>query len=72
MGPAASTGPTDEERWLGAADIARLWTTTTGTVYRLASEQGWRRLTRAGRTFYAESDVHGCFTRRQARAPSRS
>jgi hypothetical protein len=68
MGPPARGA---DERWLGAADIARLWSTTTGTVYRLASEQGWRRLTRAGRTFYAESDVDRCFSRRRSRVPQR-
>ncbi|WP_433260153.1 hypothetical protein ACQPZF_23365 [Actinosynnema sp. CS-041913] len=56
-----------EERWLTAADIAALWSTPTGTVYRLAGEQGWRRVTRSGRTYYAENDVHGCFSRRKAR-----
>jgi hypothetical protein len=56
-----------EERWLAAADIARLWSTPTGTVYRLASEQSWRRITRDGRTYYAENDVHGSFSRRKAR-----
>ncbi|MFD3932369.1 hypothetical protein [Streptomyces sp. NPDC058614] len=53
-----------QERWLTAGDIARLWSTPTGTVYRLASEQRWRRRTRSGRTYYAESDVHECFVRR--------
>ncbi|MGE7389190.1 hypothetical protein ACQKM2_27330 [Streptomyces sp. NPDC004126] len=54
------------ERWLTAADIAQLWHTPTGTVYRLASEQRWRRRNRAGRTYYNESDVRDCFTRRAA------
>ncbi|MFF1378813.1 hypothetical protein [Streptomyces sp. NPDC058308] len=54
------------ERWLSAGDVARLWSVSTGTVYRLASEQRWRRRSRAGRTSYAESDVHACFTRRRA------
>jgi hypothetical protein len=58
------------ERWLTAADIARLWKTPTGTIYRLASEQQWRRFTRGGRAFYAESDVHTCFTRRLSSASS--
>lgn len=57
-------GDAPRERWLTAGDVARLWSTPTGTVYRLASEQRWRRRTRAGRTYYAESDVHACFTRR--------
>ncbi|GAA4227645.1 hypothetical protein GCM10022254_15850 [Actinomadura meridiana] len=56
--------PAAPERWLTAADISRLWRTPSGTVYRLASEQKWRRVTRAGRTYYAESDVHACFARR--------
>lgn len=62
------TGPAVEERWITAADIARLWSTPIGTVYRLASEQGWRRNTRAGRAYYAESDVHSSFSRRKPRA----
>ncbi|MEV7192650.1 hypothetical protein AB0N81_12740 [Streptomyces sp. NPDC093510] len=53
------------ERWLTAGDVARLWSVSTGTVYRLASEQHWRRRSRAGRTSYAESDVHACFARRR-------
>lgn len=52
------------ERWLTAADIAQLWHTPTGTVYRLASEQRWRRQGRAGRTYYNEGDVRACFERR--------
>lgn len=56
----------DAERWLSAGDIAQLYSTTTGTVYRLASEQRWCRRSRAGRTYYAETDVHECFARRRA------
>jgi hypothetical protein len=59
---------TVRQRWLAAADIANLWSAPTGTVYRLASEQGWRRTTRAGRTYYAEDDVHSSFSRREARS----
>lgn len=59
-----SGGP--RERWLTASDVARLWSTPTGTVYRLASEQGWRRRSQAGRTYYAEADVHECFARRRS------
>lgn len=50
--------------WLAAGDIARLWEVSTGTVYRLASEQRWRRLSRAGRTFYHAEDVSGTFAER--------
>lgn len=54
----------DTECWLTAADISGLWNTPTGTVYRLASQQRWRRRNRAGRTYYAESDVRSSFSRR--------
>ncbi|MFC8846781.1 MULTISPECIES: hypothetical protein [unclassified Micromonospora] len=57
-------------RWLAAADIARLWRVPSGTVYRLASEQGWERRRRAGRTLYLETDVSRTFDRRTA-APTR-
>ncbi|MET9608668.1 hypothetical protein ABZZ17_27040 [Streptomyces sp. NPDC006512] len=65
----AGTAPaaTATERWLTAADIARLWHAPTGTVYRLASEERWRRRNRAGRTYYSETDVRACFSRRAAR-----
>ncbi|WP_434598865.1 hypothetical protein [Streptomyces sp. A5-4] len=64
---ATEAGDAATERWLTAADVSRLWSTPIGTVYRLASEQQWRRRTRAGRTYYSESDVHDCFSRRAAR-----
>ncbi|MEO3975083.1 hypothetical protein [Streptomyces sp. CAU 1734] len=63
----AGTAPA--ERWLTAADISRLWNTPPGTVYRLASQERWRRHTRAGRAYYSESDVRACFTRRAAPRP---
>lgn len=73
--PAAATAPATAapatavaERWLTAADIARLWSTPVGTVYRLASEQRWRRRQRAGRTYYSEADAHDCFSRRAERS----
>lgn len=59
--------PDRKERWLTAADVSGLWQTPIGTVYRLASEQGWRRTARAGRTYYAETDVHTSFSRRKER-----
>ncbi len=62
----------EEERWLTAADISRLWTTPVGTVYRLASEEGWRRHSRSGHTYYAEEDAHACFSRRAARSRRRA
>ncbi|MFF3019900.1 hypothetical protein [Streptomyces sp. NPDC057939] len=75
MEPVRPAGSTDDaaaaavptERWLTAADIARLWHAPTGTVYRLASEERWRRRNRAGRTYYSETDVRACFSRRAAR-----
>ncbi|MEW2517874.1 hypothetical protein [Actinacidiphila alni] len=56
------------ERWLTAADISRLWGTPVGTVYRLASEQRWRRRHGSGRTYYSEADAHACFSRRAERS----
>ncbi|MER5206860.1 hypothetical protein [Streptomyces sp. NPDC002825] len=70
-GAASATGSVvGPERWLSAADISRLWGAPTGTVYRLASEQGWRRRNRDGRTYYSEADAHECFSRRAARSAS--
>jgi hypothetical protein len=66
------TGTAGGERWLSPAEIALLWHTPTGTVYRLASERRWQRVVRAGRTFYAEADVHATFIRRKAAAVIRS
>ncbi|MGI5467486.1 hypothetical protein [Streptomyces sp. CA-132043] len=43
--------------WLTAADISRMWSTPTGSVYRLAGEGSWRRHSSRGRTFYHEADV---------------
>ncbi|WP_225844529.1 helix-turn-helix domain-containing protein [Streptomyces sp. HPF1205] len=62
--PGGGTG----DRWLTAADVSRLWDIPVGTVYRLASEQRWRRHQRSGRTYYAESDAHDCFARRAERS----
>jgi hypothetical protein len=56
------------ERWLTAADISRLWSTPVGTVYRLASEQRWRRRHGSNRTYYSEADAHACFSRRAERS----
>ncbi|MEV7281114.1 hypothetical protein [Streptomyces sp. NPDC093111] len=67
---AAPPAPEPVERWLTARDIADLWGAPTGTVYRLASEQRWRRRNRCGRTYYAESDVHGSFSGRRPRTPA--
>ncbi|MFG2296245.1 hypothetical protein [Streptomyces sp. NPDC048603] len=55
------------ERWLSAAGIAQLWQAPVGTVYRLASEERWRRKSRAGRTYYSENDVRESFGRRAAK-----
>ncbi|MGW0905773.1 hypothetical protein [Streptomyces sp. NPDC002853] len=63
----AATEQPPAARWLTAADVCRLWGTPKGTVYRLASEQRWRREQRVGRTYYFEQDVHESFSRRAAR-----
>jgi hypothetical protein len=63
-----STAPaitTPATRWLSAADISRLWSTPTGSVYRLASEQRWRRRRQASRTYYHEADVLHTFSQRK-------
>lgn len=65
-GPANTAATAD--RWLTATDISRLWNTPVGTVYRLASEQRWRRHHRSGRTYYSEADAHDCFSRRAERS----
>ncbi|MEV6655097.1 hypothetical protein [Streptomyces sp. NPDC051219] len=54
-------------RWVGAADIARMWGIAPGSVYRHASEQQWRRRTRAGRTRYHDEDVRRTLGGRAAR-----
>ncbi|MFF8971319.1 hypothetical protein [Streptomyces sp. NPDC014995] len=65
----ASTGRTERPaepaltastvRWLSARDISLLWGMPSGSVYRHASEQRWRRRTGKGRTFYHGEDVLG-------------
>ncbi|WRZ95467.1 hypothetical protein OHB54_44475 [Streptomyces sp. NBC_01007] len=45
-------------RWMTARDIAALWGTAPGSVYRHASEARWRRRAVSGRTYYHEQDVH--------------
>nr|ACN39741.1 SibR [Streptosporangium sibiricum] len=46
-----------EAVWLDASAITALWGLSRGSVYRLASENGWRRRRRDGRTHYAADDV---------------
>ena len=46
-----------EKVWLDAGGITALWGVSRGSVYRLASENGWRRRRRDGRTHYAADDV---------------
>jgi hypothetical protein len=56
--PAAAAAPVASAvRWLSAKDISLLWAIPTGSVYRHASEQQWRRRTGKGRTFYHGHDV---------------
>lgn len=58
-------------RWLSAADISRLWGIPPGSVYRLASEQQWRRRNQARRTYYHEVDVRQTFDHRKPRSHPR-
>ncbi|MER5460531.1 hypothetical protein ABT010_07520 [Streptomyces sp. NPDC002668] len=55
--PAGPALPAPTVRWLGARDISLLWGIPSGSVYRHASEQRWRRRSGKGRTFYHEEDV---------------
>ncbi len=57
--------------WLTAADISRLWGIPPGSVYRLASEQNWRRRRRGGRMYYHDADVQSALHRRRLPSGSR-
>ena len=70
MGRAPSIATATTTRWLSAADISRLWGIPPGSVYRLASEQQWRRRYQARRTYYHEGDVLQTFDQRKARSCS--
>jgi hypothetical protein len=70
MGMAPSIGTATTTRWLSAADISRLWDIPTGSVYRLASEQQWRRHNQAHRTYYHAGDVMQTFDQRKPRSRS--
>jgi hypothetical protein len=67
--PAARQPAEAGQRWFGAAEIARLWQVSTGTVYRLASEEQWQRRSTAGRTRYLDADVARTFARRRSVRP---
>ncbi|MEW2708678.1 helix-turn-helix domain-containing protein [Streptomyces koyangensis] len=43
--------------WLTAKDVAELCRISMSNVYRLASENGWRRRTNGRRVYYAKADV---------------
>ncbi len=70
-GPAEAAGPAEPvghpggarraSEWLSPAEVAHLRGVPSGTVYRLASEQRWRREKRAGRTYYWAQDVERTF-----------
>ncbi|MEU8589962.1 hypothetical protein AB0C59_23635 [Streptomyces sp. NPDC048664] len=65
----ATRSPVPRVRWLSASDISRLWGTASGSVYRHASEQRWRRRTGKGRTYYHEEDVLRSLGTRSTRLP---
>ncbi|MFB6889269.1 hypothetical protein ACFCX4_08145 [Kitasatospora sp. NPDC056327] len=44
-------------QWLGVQDVALLWGIAAGSVYRYASQHGWRRRTDGGRVSYCAADV---------------
>lgn len=63
-GSGAGSGADDVTgQWLSAAVIARVRGIPVGSVYRLASERGWRRRRVAGRTLYLAADVDAAITR---------
>lgn len=62
--PGANDSGGTRPRWLSVETVSRLWNTSHGTVYRLASERKWRRVKRAGRTYYHGSDVELTFEHR--------
>jgi len=66
----ATTTTATTTRWLSAADISRLWGIPPGSVYRLASEQRWRRRNQVRRTYYHEVDVLQTFGQRKSRSCS--
>ncbi|MEV7525558.1 hypothetical protein [Streptomyces sp. NPDC091371] len=68
----AAGGGRRAAEWVSATEVARLRGVPSGTVYRLASEQRWRRDKRAGRTYYWAQDVEETFraARRTARVTS--
>jgi hypothetical protein len=70
MGAVSSIAAATATRWLSAADISRLWGIPPGSVYRLASEQRWRRRNQAHRTYYHEVDVLQAFGQRKPRSRS--
>ena len=69
---AAPSVTTSTTRWLSARDISCLWFIPQGSVYRLASEQRWRRRSQAGRTHYHEADVTRTLYRREPRPRRRA
>jgi hypothetical protein len=74
MGTVSSIAAATTTRWLSAADISRVWGIPQGSVYRLASEQRWRRRNQgrnqAHRTYYHEVDVLQAFGQRKPRSRS--
>ncbi|WP_020141370.1 hypothetical protein [Streptomyces sp. 351MFTsu5.1] len=62
----ATDSSSPEERWVTAADIARLWSVPPGSVYRHASTAKWRRRSESGRTYYHAADVHESLKHRAA------
>ncbi|GAA2427670.1 hypothetical protein [Streptomyces macrosporus] len=61
--PGAAAG---RPAWLTADEISRLWGIPSGSVYRLASERGWSRRRRGGRTYYDETEVRDALRDRTA------
>lgn len=50
--------------YLSASDLAAIWRIPIGSVYRMASEDGWRR-TRYRPVRYHMDDAHASYTKRR-------
>ncbi|MEU1128292.1 helix-turn-helix domain-containing protein [Streptomyces sp. NPDC005900] len=44
-------------RWLTVKEVSHFWRLSVSNVYRLASENSWRRRTKGRRVYYFEADI---------------
>ncbi|MFE4017435.1 hypothetical protein ACFXPZ_08430 [Streptomyces sp. NPDC059101] len=65
MAPSGAGGG-GRRQWLSPQDVSRVWGVSMGSVYRLASENGWGRRRAGGRSYYDEADVRRTLSARVA------